>query len=133
MAQQRVVVHGVRELRRDLKRVDKTLPRELNKRIKVALKPVLVDAKQHATVRRGRIARTLRLGTRGSAVFIGSSHPAANIVHWGGRHPVFGNREVWAVQKPRPFIKWALEGRGDDIERKVGDVVEDLMRDAGFK
>lgn len=129
----RVVIHGVRELRRDLKRVDKTLPRELNKRLKITLKPIVADAKRFATVRKGRIAKTIRPGTRGSAVFIGSKHPAANIVHWGGRHPVFGNRQVWVQQNPRPFISWAIKGRGDDIERQVGDVVEDLMREAGFK
>lgn len=129
-----VRVEGLRELRRDLKVIDRKLPSELNRRLKKRVEvSVLPDARRIATVKRGSIAKTLKVGTRGSSVVIQSRHPGARTVHYGGRHPLFGNREHWYSQKPRPFITQALAGKTRQIEAELFDVVEDVMTKAGFR
>lgn len=129
-----VRVEGLRELRRDLKVIDRKLPAELNRNLKKRVEEsVLPDAKRLATVRRGRIARTLKVGTRGSSVVIRSTHPGARIVHFGGRHPLFGDRDHWYAQKPRPFISQALAGRTEQVEADLHETVEQTMFKAGFR
>jgi HK97 gp10 family phage protein len=127
-----VRIDGLRELRRDLKAIDKKLPRELNQRLKKVAEPIRADAAIRAPRRTGRLAGSLKVRTSGSKVFIGSRLPYARIIHYGGRHPVFGNRERWAFQPPRPFIEQAARGRAHQVENEIFDAVEDLMKKAGF-
>jgi hypothetical protein len=128
-----VQVHGLRELRRDLKRIDKTLPRELNRRLKKAAEPIRRDAARIAPQRSGKLARSLKVGTRGSRVIVYSRLPYANIVHWGGRHPLFGNKDRWYPQKGTMFVVKAAALHVRDVENAIADSVEGLMLDAGFR
>lgn len=129
-----VRVDGLRELRRDLRAIDRKLPAQLNTRLKAVVQSaVLPDAKRFATVTKGRIAKTLKVGTRGSSVVIRSRHPGARTVHFGGRHPLFGDRDHWYQQKPRPFVSKALAGKTRRVEAELMDTVEDVMTQAGFR
>lgn len=129
----RVEVEGLRELRRDLKAIDAKLPRELNKQIKRTAEPMRAEAARNAPRRTGQLAASLKVGTSGSRVRIYSRKPGASVVHWGGRHPLFGNRQRWYTQQPNPFIVRAAERRAGGLERDIAHVVESLMRNAGFK
>jgi phage gpG-like protein len=137
-----VHIQGLRELRRDLKSIDRKLPAQLNKRLKVAADPIAKDAARHAPKRTtallreprpGALARSIRVRTSGSKLFLGSSLPYARVVHWGGRHPVFGNRQVWVKEPRRPFLAEAVSRGGDNVERAVFDTIEDFMKGAGFR
>lgn len=127
-----VRVEGLRELRRDLKAIDRKLPAQLNKRLKVAAEPVRRDAAALAPRRSGRLAASLKVRSSGSRILIASSLPYAKTIHFGGRHPLFGNRDRWYTQEARPFISIAAARHADHIENALFDVVEDLMTSAGF-
>lgn len=130
----RVEVDGLAQLRRDLKRIDKALPRQLTKALRETAKPVLADAKALVPVRTGALRRSLRIGTRrGTTVVIRSKEPGAGIVHYGGRHPLFGNRDRWFEQKPSLFIAKAAAKNAARVERDLAEAVERLLRDAGFR
>lgn len=128
-----VEVHGLQQLRRDLKVIDKKLPRELNKTIKAAAEPVRAQAAALAPYRTGATRASLKVGTRGSKVVIYSRRPGASVIHWGGRHPLFGDRSHWFQQRPSMFISRAATSHAGSIERDVARVVEQVMRDAGFR
>lgn len=133
-----VQVEGLRELRRDLKAIDRKLPRDLNRGLKKAMGPVRAEAAALAPNRTGALARSLKVGTRGSAVLIRSRLPYARVAHWGGRHPLFGDRERWYPQYPkgtRPsrFVVRAAARNRDETERQLFATIERLMRDAGFR
>lgn len=127
-----VKVDGLRELRADLKRVDATLPRELNQRLKKSAEPVRALASSKAPKRTGRLAGSIKVRTRGSRVYLSSSLPYAKVVHFGMRHPLFGMKTSWYSNPARPFLRDAVAAKAGDIQRDVADTVEDLMRSAGF-
>jgi hypothetical protein len=129
----RVQVDGLRELRRDLKQIDRTLPRKLNAEIKRGAEPMRAEAARLAPKRTGRLAASLKVGTSGSRVRIYSRRSGASVVHWGGRHPLFGNRNRWYTQQPNPFITRAVAHQAGRLERDIAHAVEALMRNAGFK
>lgn len=128
-----VRVDGLRELRRDLKQIDATLPRKLNAEIKRAAEPMRAEAARNAPRRTGRLAASLKVGTAGSKVRIYSKRDGASVIHWGGRHPLFGNRQRFYAQKANPFIARAAERGAGSLERDLAHAVEALMRNAGFQ
>lgn len=128
-----VRVDGLRELRRDLKQIDRTLPRQLNAEIKRAAGPMRSEAAHLAPKRTGRLAASLKVGTSGSKVRIYSRRSGASVVHWGGRHPLFGNRQRFYQQKANPFLVRAAERNAGQLERDLAHAVESLMRNVGFK
>lgn len=136
MAGASVEVKGLRELRRDLKRIDRDLPREINQELKRAGEPVLREAKRLAprsTVPGPHVADSLKIGTRGSRLIIYSRHPGVKTIHFGGRHPLFGNRGYWYDQKPTLFIPRAAERHQRETLRRISDTIEREMRRAGFR
>jgi hypothetical protein len=133
-----VEIRGLRTLRSDLRRIDRTLPSKLNRQLKQAAGPMRDEAARLAG--RSKINRpgyvhfadSLKVGTRGSRVVIYSNRSGAGVIHWGGRHPLFGNRDRWYAQKgneaiPRAAVKFVVQ-----TERDVARVVERTMRSAGF-
>ena len=126
-------IEGLRDLRRDLKRIDKDLPREINQSLKRTAEPIRDTAAMLAPHRTGRLAGSIRVGTRGSRLVIYSRHPAARIIHFGGRHPLFGNRDHWYEQKANPFMARALERYQFRVRRDIEATIEREMRRAGFR
>lgn len=49
------------------------------------------------------------------------------------RWPVFGNREVWAGTRPRPFLERAVYARGQVVVAAINRAVDQTARDAGFR
>lgn len=119
-----VEVHGLRELRRDLRAIDRTLPRELSKDMKAAAEgTVLPAAKQQAPRRTGRLADSLKVSVRATSVAIRSPLPYAQPIHWG-----WPRRNIRA----NPFIERAIEEKGEALVDALGDGIEELARRHGF-
>ena len=120
-----VTTEGIRDLQRDLRAIDKKLPRELNKGLREGLeKTVVPRAKQLAPVRSGRLRESIRAGGGGSKLYVRSALPYAGAIHWG-----------WPARNIRrnPFIEQAVEERLDDVVEVMGDTVEELARRHGFR
>lgn len=119
-----VTTHGLRELRRDLRAIDRQLPRELGKSLKgAAERVVLPRARSEAPRRSGRLADSLRVSARGTSVAVRSRLPYAGPIHWG-----------WPAHniEPRPFIETAADGAGERFVDELGDGLEELARRHGF-
>lgn len=125
-----VLTEGIKELRRDLKAIDKALPRELTKALKTAAEEVLPIARALAPRRSGRLAASLRASGASNRASIRSKLPYANAVHWGT-----GAR----IGKPGPhniaaskFVVRAVDQRRDQVVDTLGDAIDDLAKRHGF-
>ncbi|MCW2920028.1 MAG: hypothetical protein JWN52_8096 [Actinomycetia bacterium] len=45
------------------------------------------------------------------------------------RHPVFGNRDVWASQLPRPYFARGVSGAEQDARAAIERVMEDIAKE----
>src|SRR4051812_28631651 len=79
-----VQTHGLAELRRDLKRLDPLVDRELRDSIREAAGKVAVTAGALAPFRTGELAHSIRPYVSGARASVGSTLPYAGVVHWGG-------------------------------------------------
>ena len=48
------------------------------------------------------------------------------------RHPVFGNRQVWASNPTRPFLLPALRAREAEVQAAILKVIDETASEAGF-
>lgn len=147
MATTRIDALGLKELRRDIAAISKDANREALKAIRLAAEPVRRDAARRAprsakvpagrktvTGRASRLhlADSLKVSVAKGRVSIRSPLAHAKVVHWGGRHPVFGNREKWVPVRPNPFIARAAEANADRMLDDLADATERLILRHGF-
>jgi len=103
---------------RDLRQFSPELAKETRKRFKDAASPVLADAKKRQPRRTGELRRKTKVRIARGRIEIRSSAPHARVSEFGGRHPVYGNREVWVRQPAAPAIFPAVAaGKGEFIKQ----------------
>lgn len=132
-----VRVEGLKELRRDLRGVEKALPRELTKTLKEAASPVADKAKALAPRGSGRLAASIRPYASGTAVTVATRLPYGDVIHWGGttgrgHRPGVGGSGSVKVAGSR-FVERAAVDREDETAERLGDGIEELLGRNGFK
>ncbi|WP_157515695.1 HK97 gp10 family phage protein [Nocardiopsis trehalosi] len=137
------VRYGIAEFRRDLGQIPKELQTQLRPALREAARPVLADARRRAswsTRIPGAMRIATRFGRRGGVSVAVSRTRAPHARAWEDitnrgqvRHPVFGNRQVWASHRPRPFLSPAAFANADRVQRRVADTVIYTARLHGFR
>jgi len=123
MSRPTIVVEGMKELKRDLRRLqDQDLTQELRNANKEIAQRIVATALPNVSVRTGRLKASVRgLGNLGGAVGKagGAGVPYAGVIHWG-----WPKRGI----KARPFLKNAADsvesGVVDDYERRINRLLE---------
>lgn len=125
-----IKAEGLNELRRDLKAIDKKLPRELTKAQREALKPTAAKAAGFAPRRpsSGRLAASIRPFATARSAGLRSPLPYANVQHWGGN---VGRNKATHVRATFFAFK-AVRGDLDDIVERMGDAIDALAKRHGF-
>jgi hypothetical protein len=139
---------GLRQLQRDIATISKEANRNAIKELRVAAEPTRADAARRAPKGQGpvpkgrktvrgrpsklRLHQSLKVSVTRGRVSIRSPLAHAKIVHDGGRHPVFGNREKWVSVPPRPFIAQAVRANQDRMLEDLADATERLILRNGF-
>lgn len=124
-----VNVDGLKEFRRDLKRLDKEADKELRKSIRDAALKVAVEAAALAPRRSGALAKSIRPYVSGARASIGSNLPYAGVVHWGG---TISPRGV-EIRFPRTeFISKTVDLNTSRLVDDIGDGVERAARRVGW-
>lgn len=139
MSELTIDVSELKDLARDLRRINPVLSRGFLKSLGKAGDVVAVKARSNASFST-RIPKTIKVRRRGVSVRVqagGPSAPHAAPFEHGGtpgtfRHPVFGNREVWVTQTAHPFLTPAAEVSLVPLERLVISAVDEAFRAAGF-
>jgi hypothetical protein len=143
VARPAVQTSGFKELRRDLRKVDKALPRELNKQLRQAVAPAAEDAARRAPrsdrdrsgwAYKRHLADTIRPYATARSVGLRSPAPHARIVERGGRRPLdTRHRANWTQVAGRHFMDDAIRGRVDEVVDAIGDAVENVASRAGWR
>jgi HK97 gp10 family phage protein len=127
-----VRVDGLTELLRDLKKLEPEVSKELRDRLKEIVNVVASDARQKAPYKTGKLAKKIvpSVTNKGAAVLSKAEH--ARIMEFGGRHPVFGNRNTWVFQPARPHVFPAVEAHRADVDRQGQEALDNALRKIGF-
>jgi hypothetical protein len=138
------------KLSKALKAAGRTeMRKELNKRLRVAAKPLIPEARAEARrtlpqaggladqVARAPMRVQVRTGQQaGVRIVVGKDRSGARAANQGLiRHPVFGNREKWVAQQvpsdwfDRPMQQSAPRIR-PELEKAIQSVLDDIVRGA---
>lgn len=147
-------ISGFKEARSRLKSVDRRLVPEFNAELRKIAEPVRAEAARLAprssmnrtgtrsvlrqvgrtslvtrgTERNVHISESLRIRASGSTVTIYSTKKSgARTINYGGRHPLFGDRDHWYPQKPTLFLQRAVDRHGAEIARDIDRFISDLL------
>lgn len=126
--------------------------KELPKRLRKAVAPIVAAAKDNAAqVSPGKpikIGTRVRLvGRNGASIKIlatsPSDGPLAGLLERGAkgskgnsgsfRHPVYGNRNVWVDQPTQPYLQPALDAHQDEAIAGTSEVITDVLAAMKFR
>ena len=122
-------LEGFKEFRRDLKKLEPDVDKELRKDIRAAAAKVAVAAAVSAPRVTGEYAKSIRPYVTARGVSVGSRLPQAGVLHWGG---TIRPRGVDIKFPARPVISDALDKQTDRIVEDLGDAVDRAARRAGW-
>ena len=132
-----VHVVGLAEVRQSLRLLDRDAARDMQKGLRVAMKPVTSQAKTFAPHRSGKLAGSLRPFAAGNSVGVRSRLPYANVQHWGGSTGRGHKPGVpWSGSifvRPTFFVSEAIRRNEDKIVDAVGDVIEQHAMKMGWR
>lgn len=118
---------------RDLRKMAPEVAKQTRKRFKSAATPILNDARSRQPKYTGELRRKTKIRNARGRVEIRSSARHARISEFGGRHPAWGNREVWVRQDPAPAIFPAVDAGRDKFVQEAAKAVDQGAREAGFR
>lgn len=117
-----VRVDGWTEFARDLRRLEPEVRKDLYRELTAVARGIQADAKSRAPARTGKLRGAIRIRQRRGApavVVLGSQARHARVVHFGLRHPLFGDRDNWY---PNPTVRFL----GDAVDAKRSEAVESV-------
>ena len=116
-----VRVEGLSGLVRDFRKLEKTLAREVQGRLKKVAEPVVQSSRAKVGRWRGSKPSQIRPRVRGSSVYV--TQHARKVT---GRRGDFGSLQMRKALAP------ALEENESEVERGLEDVLDDLANRNGF-
>lgn len=134
----------IRRLVRDLGKIPKEVRQELRPAIRKVADVVVQDARRRASWST-RIPGAIRIGinfssgSRAGVTVIGSVKKAPHLrvyEHLGFeapfRHPVYG-RNVWVSQMARPFLFPSVAAHAEDVDKAIGEAIDQVAHKHGFR
>jgi len=121
------------KLMADLRKVAPDVAKETRKKFKAAAQPVLENARSRQPSRTGELRRKTKIRITRGSVQIRSSAAHARISEFGGRHPLWGDREHWVDQKAAPAIWPAVQDGRKKFLEQANAAVYLALKKAGFK
>lgn len=123
---------GYRDFQSALKRYAPETRKELTKRLRALAKTVALDASSRAPRDTGALAASIKPSSTMKGAAIRSKLPYARISEFGGRHPVFGDRENWKDHPERPFMRPAVNDAREKAVDEARAAIDEAFRKAGF-
>jgi phage gpG-like protein len=130
-----IQVHGLRDLRRALRDIEKTLPRELAAGLAEAADIVTKGARPKVPVRTGRAAASIKVRKSQRAAIIAVGGTKAPYFPWLD----FGGKVGRGKSVARPFISGGryiyptLKDKDREVKDKIDEVLKRLAVKAGFE
>jgi phage gpG-like protein len=132
----RVDTSGLRELRRDLKGMDRAVDKQLVREFRTIGRDIAQEGSALAPRKTGTLAGSLKPSVTLRGVAVGSRLEYANVAHWGGTTgrghqpgvPWSGSVRV----QPSLFLSRAVERQQNKIVDEIGDAIERAATDVGW-
>lgn len=128
----KVEIEGINEFLRDLKKFEPEVSKGFRRRIKTVVEKVAKDARSRAPKRSGKLAKMIRPSVTNKGATLQSKAPHAKIMEFGGRHPVYGNRNNWVFQPARPHIFPAVRENEQFVKSEMLAALDDAISEIGF-
>lgn len=139
MADPAVKVEGLKELRRSLGQIDKTLQKNLRGRLKGIGDKVAANARGRMPKRTGRAAGSVKAGVSGNNAYVQTgkaSVPYAAWLDWGGVLKPTGARRN-TISRPRikggRYLYPAIERMQPQTQREALEAFNETARELGLK
>lgn len=119
-----IAVEGLRDLRRDLRRIDKSLLAGVREGIKDAAQLVAREAQRRAPRRTSRLVASIRPRVRGDVGLV-----VATATKRSPRYPAgfrYPRRIEFEGGGRRAFMAPALEAKRRDVERRLEHLLDDI-------
>jgi hypothetical protein len=140
MADARVEVHGLKDFRRELKRIGPAWPKELRaanfEAAEVVARKARRNAPQGPHEGGGRVQplvssiRALANQTRGQVAVGGARAPHGPVTEFGGRIPRRGSTGAMTTVRAQPFLYAAIASERDEVVEVYGEAIDRVMRRA---
>lgn len=130
-----VHIEGLRELKRDLRRLEPQVRAELRtEAFRKAANIVAAEARTLVPVRTGRLRASIKGTTSGFKGVVRSPLPYANVIHWGGTTGRGHSRtRPGSVRvKGSFFITRALDRKRGQVEDQLLEGIHDVARRNGW-
>jgi hypothetical protein len=124
-----VTTNGLREFRRDIRKLEPEVDKELGRELREVGGPVLSQARSLAPRLTGELARSLRLSVTQRSMSIYSTLPQAPVLHWGG---TIRPRGVGITFPRTEFATRAILANADRLVDGIGDGVERAAERLGW-
>lgn len=128
MAEPKIAVLGIKELRKALGQMDKGLAKEVSKALKAGAAVAADKARGNAPKRTGKLAASIRPGASGAKAYVKSSLIYAGVHEYGGRVGI--NKSVRIA--PKKFINRGVDESLPEVMDTIGDELDALAKRNGF-
>jgi HK97 gp10 family phage protein len=117
---------------KDLRKIEPETAKAVRRNLRRLAKKVSDDARRRAAKRTRRLERSISpsVTSRGASIVVKAPHARMN--EFGGRHPVFGNEDVWVNQKPMPFLFPAVAAGKEQFFKEADAALIEAARRARF-
>jgi hypothetical protein len=126
----KLIIHGLRDFNRELKELDKELPKKLKAVNLLAAQVIADEARPNVHVKSGKLQKSTKaMATPTSArVKMGSKAvPYAGAYNWGH------NNRAWGGSMPgHPVVADALSAKYDEMVMVYDTAIEDLKKEIGL-
>jgi hypothetical protein len=116
---------------RDLRKASPAVAKETRARFKKAATPALNDARSRQPKLSGNLRRKTKIRISRGRVEIRSSAEYGRISEFGGRHPLWGDRDKWVKHEASPAIFPAANAHRQKFINAANAAVIDAMRKVG--
>jgi hypothetical protein len=123
-----IEIDGLKEFRRDLKRIDEELAKELRTDLLSIAREIALEAAARVPRKTGTAAGSIRAGVSGNNAYVAGGKKSVPYYGWldfGGREPVKGN--------PRSVGPWAKSGAGPQGGRYIYPTIRRNRREIEVK
>jgi len=126
-------VTGLPELRRSLREFTPAFKKSFDRRLRSIAREAADDARARAAwskkippgITSGATNRGPYIRYRATAPTIGR----LNELRATWRHPLFGNRKYWYMQRGRKFLQPAADAKNEAIEREMEEAISEAKRE----
>jgi bacteriophage HK97-gp10 putative tail-component len=121
------------KLMANLRKIAPDVAKKTRARFKAAAEPTLAKIHERQPKRTGELRRKTKISIRRGVTAIVSSADHSRISEFGGRHPLWGDREHWVNQPAVPAIFSTVREDRAHFLKEADNAVYQACREAGFK